>query len=340
MRVKIDGKFFNSLSSISINHKLDSVASSFSLSARFDPDNGLHKSVFKPLAFKNVEIFTNDNELLLTGYIVVTDLTSSSVRSLQKLSGYSKPGILEDCSIPYSSYPLERLNVSLSDVVENILPDFGLNYIVDESVTTDAGLQYLKTVAEPSETIKGFIAKLAAQRNIILGHTEKGDLLFFRPNTRSKPKMFYTVENTISMKLNANGQNLHSKITVIRQPSKDNTSLIPVDTVNNPLINLNRSLVKILSSGSASETKKAADNTLASELKSILVTITLDRIDTGLKCGDIVEVLNPEIYIYSKTKLMISTMEVKEDQNSESMALNLVLPETFTGETPKNIFEL
>lgn len=339
MRVKIDGKFFNFFSSISIDYKLDSVASAFSFAARFDPHNALHRDIFKPLAFRKVEIFTNDNQLLLTGYTVVTDLVSSSVRSLQNLSGYSKPGILEDCSIPYSSYPLEKLNVSLNDVAQNVLSEFDLAYTVDPSVATDMNLQYSKTVAQPAETIKSFIAKLAAQRNIILGHTAKGDLLFFRPDVKAKPKRFYTDKNTLSMKLAVNGQGLHSKISVIRQPSKDNTSLAPVDTVENPLILLNRSLVKVLSSGSASETKKAADNVLSSELKNIPITITLEHIDVDLKCGDIVEVQNPEIYLYSRAKLLISSIAIKESQVGESMELKLVMPETFTGEVPKNIFE-
>lgn len=338
MRIKINGKFYSFFDEIMIIQVLDSVASSFSFKARFSPDNAAHQDIFRPLSYNVVEIFDNSDNLRLTGVVVNTLLSSSPKRGLQSLSGYSRAGILEDCSIPYSSYPLEKINVSLSDVVGRLLSDFNLKFVVDPSVSNEMRLQYKKTTAQPSESIKAFISKLASQRNIILSHTVEGDLLFYKPDPKSKPKFLFSEKNSLSMSLSVDGQGMHSEISVIRQPSQENPNLTPVDTALNSMVKLKRTAVMVLSSGTETDTKKAADNALANELKNISVIVNLGSFH-DLACGDMVEVQNEEIFLYEKTKFIISEITIKEDRKSETMSLKLVLPETFTGESPKNIFE-
>lgn len=337
MKIKINNQFYNFFDDITINYKLDSVASTFSFNARFNPNNEEHKKIFRPLSYNKVQIFDNDNNLKFTGTSLNTSLNSSEVQELQNISGYSKSGILEDCTIPRASYPLERLNISLYDIAWSMVGYFDLKFIVDDSVKKEMDLIYPKTVAGPEETVKEFLSKLASQRNILLSHNIKGNLLFYKPNTKAKSKFFFNDQKGITMSLSVNGQAMHSKISVIRQPSKDNQSLSPVDTVNNNLVGLNRTIVKTLSSGTETDTKKAADNILADQLKNISVNVSIDR-HIDVNCGDIVEVLNPEIFLYKKTRFMVSEITVNENNSSQSMTFNLVLPETFTGEIPKNIF--
>ena len=338
MKVKINGKIYNFFNNIAIDYNLDSVASVFSFSALFNPDNLAHKTIFKPLSYNLVQIYSNDNILLLTGTLINTALGSNYKRELQQLSGYSKSGILEDITIPYSSYPLEKNDVNLEDLVKGLISDFNLDYVIEESALNDSKIEYKKTVAEPSETIKNYIAKLSAQRNIILSHNAEGNLVFSKPSFTDKPKMLFNTSNSLKMTLNVSGQSIHSEISVIRQPNKNNSSLSGVDTIVNSLVGLNRPTVKILTSGTETETKKAAENLLAQELKAITFTIISNKI-YDLKCGDLVEVINPEVYLYNRAKLVISSISVRENENSEEMTLTLLMPESFTGENPKNIFE-
>ena len=337
MKVKINDKFYNFFDNITINHKLDAVASIFSFDARFNPENIEHRAIFQPLAYNVVEIYDNDDRLKFTGVTVNTSLGSDSKRSLQNVSGYSKAGILEDVTIPYSAYPLEKLNSSLNNIVSRLIGEFGLDFVVDNSVKNEMNLNYPKTVASPTDTIKEFISKLTAQRNIILSHDAKGNLLFYKPNTKAKAKAFFNEQNTTSMTLNVNGQAMHSKISVIRQPSKDNVSLSAVDTISNHLVKVNRTIVKTLSSGTETDTKKAADNILAEELKNIVVDVNINRYE-NINCGDIVEVHNHEIYLFAKIRMMVSEITISETNSQETMALKLMLPETFSGEEPKKIF--
>jgi len=338
MKIKIDGKFYNFFDEIAINYKLDSVASVFSFKARFNPDNKEHKSVFKPLQFKKVEIYTNDNKLRFTGVIVNTDLSDSASASLQNISGYSTPGKLEDCTIPFQDYPLEKNNVTLTNIAEIFLKSFDVPFVVDESAKRDMELEYIKTSAGATETFKAFISKLASQRNIILGHTPKGELRFFKPNFNQKAKHSFNRENTLSMSLKVKGQAMHSHISVIRQSSVKGSNITPADTVSNRLVgDFKRPTVKILSSGIESATKKAANNILASELRNISLSVNLHKI-LDLECGDTVEVINKHVFLYEKTTFVISEISISENVSGEGMSLSLVLPETYTGEVPKLLF--
>ena len=54
--------------------------------------------------------------------------------------------------------------------------------------------------------------------------------------------------------------------------------------------------------------------------------------------GDIIEVQNEEVYLYQRTRFMVSAINLKETETGITTELSVVLPESYTGETPKNIF--
>ena len=309
MKIKINDRFYYSFDEVVINYTLDSVASAFSLKARFNPDNEFHKAIFKPLQYQKVQIFDDNDNLKLTGVIVNTSLKSSSVGELQSVTGYSKAGVLEDVNIPFSSYPLEKNNVSLNNIARSLLDPFGISFTFTSNVSNDMNLNYAKTTATATDNIKSYLSKLASQRNILISHGPDGNIIFTRPITTQLPKYYFTDENTLSMSLNVNGQSMHQAIDVIRQPSKNNNGVSTVDYATNTLVNANRPIVKILTSGEETDAKKSADNILADELKGISVGISLPKI-LELNCGDIVEVMNEEIYLFNRTKLMVSSIAI------------------------------
>jgi prophage tail gpP-like protein len=81
---------------------------------------------------------------------------------------------------------------------------------------------------------------------------------------------------------------------------------------------------------------------MAEQLKNIAVVIScrgwkvID--DNIISPGDMITLIAPEVYLYRKTKLLISKIVLKEDANGKYSELNCILPEAITGETPVNIF--
>jgi prophage tail gpP-like protein len=351
MKIEISGKEIAFFNAGSISLKLDSVASSFGFSARFNPENDLHKELFKPLQYQVIKIYNSSGKKLLTGYILNVNFNSNKDVNLVSISGYSKSGILEDVTIPPSLYPLENTSLSLKQIAQKLCNAYGIglrigsnvgnvNIVaedVDPDSETESNITYKKTVASPTDTVKGYLSKLTSQRNILLSHNANGDVVLFKPNDNAKPKYFFNSENSLSMSSSYQGQGLHSEINVIRQPSEDNDGVSTVDSVKNPLIGLYRPTTKILSSGEDTDVTKAANNELANELKAISVTVGLKGLFDDLFPGDIVNIHNHEIYSFAYSRYMVSEITLNFDEKSETTDLKLVLPETYTGKVPKNI---
>jgi prophage tail gpP-like protein len=361
-RIVIDKKNIQFFTAGTINLKLDSIASTFEFAARFSAQNKEHQELFKPLQYKDVEIYNSKDKLIFTGTILNHRFKSNSGRELVIISGYSKSGILEDVTIPLSAYPLESNNRSLKDIAERLCGLFGIKVLISdqgktitdtiikdkptkvreksdfETIKSKSNVVFGRTSAGPTETVKDYLSKLAGQKNIILSHNEKGEVLLFQPDLLQKPKYFFTKGNSIAMSMDVNGQAMHSEINVVRQPSDENEGVSTVDSTKNTLIGKYRPTTKILSSGVDTETKEAAENELASELKNISATVELQGLFDEIYPGEIVNVHNHYIYNYAYNRWMVDSITLKFDEKSDTTTLNLVPPESFNGANPRNLF--
>lgn len=364
MQISINGKVVNYFNSGSITLKLDSIASTFEFSAYFKPQEKEFQELFKPMQYLPVEIYNSKKKLIFTGTILNHRFTSNSGREVVIISGYSKSGILEDVTIPPSeNYSLENNNKSLKDIATQLCGLFGIKVLVSnqaksiseavvsntgqstkeksdyESIKAKAGSVFGRTSASPTESIRDYLAKLASQKNIVLSHNEKGDVLLFQPDYNQLPRYFFTKGNTISMTADYNGQALHSDIYIVRQPSDDNEGVSTFDRAKNTLVAKYRPTTKIMSSGEDTQTKDAAKNELAAELKAIQLTLELQGLFDEIYPGEIVNVHNHFIYCYAYNRFMVDSITMKFDSKSDTTTLNLVVPETFTGgELIRDIF--
>lgn len=207
-----------------------------------------------------------------------------------------------------------------------------------ETIKAKSNSVFGRTSASPTESIKDYLAKLAGQKNIILSHNEKGDVLLFQPDLLQKPKYFFTKGNSISMSMDVNGQAMHSEINIVRQPTDNNEGVSTTDVSNNTLIGNYRPTTKILTSGEDAATKDAAKNELASELKNITASVELQGLFDELFPGEIVNLHNHYIYNYAYNRWMVDSVTLKFDEKSDTTTLSLVPPESFSGENPRNLF--
>lgn len=325
-----------------LNLQYDSIASTFSFNFYFDPQNPDHKEM-TCVSHYHLATLEHNGELLLTGYVLSQAFNHSNVKQLAAIGGYSLPGFLEDCEIPTSLYPLQSDNLTLRQIAQKLIQPFKLKLVVDPSVSKKVDSVYDTSTASESQTIKGYLTELAAQKQVIISHNEKGELLFTSAKTKQKPILHFEdgVIGT-SMSLSFNGQAMHSHITVQKQASVDGDNA-GESTVTNPYVPfVYRPKVKTQSSGNDNDTVLAAKQLLAAELKNIKLTIVTDRWELDgkiLKPNNIISVMNPEIYIYKKTNWFIESIDFIGDNKSVTATLNCVLPEVYNGETPVSIFK-
>lgn len=366
MKVKINGKNLEHFTDISLKRSLDSIASTFSISVRFNAENDDHKELFKPLQYFDIQIYSDSGELLFTGTILNHAFKSDSGFNLAVLSGYSKCGILEDVTIPPSMYPLESINRSLKDIAEKLCNAYGIKIIynlegdldIDSNYTknfdtkikkyvapkrkrkktnnSEVNRVYKKSNADATESVKSYLTKLTSQRNILLSHDNEGNIVLFKPNLKAKPKYYFNKDNTLSMSSTWNGQAMHSQINVVRQPSAENAGVSTVDKVDSFYVKKYRPTTKVLSSGEDTDTKKAAENEYAAELKNISLSIELEGIFFDIKPGDLINVHNHEIYSFAYSRWIVSDIDFSINTNENKTNINLQLPESFSGEVEQN----
>lgn len=344
IELKINGKRFNFFNAFEITLKYNSVGSTFSFEGSYDPSIEAQKSLFKPLSYNLVQLYYN-GELFLTGRLLNTSTSISGTSTLANISGYALPGVLEDCQIPIDVYPLQFNGLNLKQITEKLIQPFGIELVIDSVVQSEVTKIYEKISSEPGSTIKQFIAMLAGQRNVVLTHNTSGSLVLTRANVSNRSIATYD-ENipSTNVGLTVNGQQIHSKITIMKQATIG-TDVAGEDTVSNSLIDIYRPTVKIQSSGDNDDTKDYAEKERGSELRGIQLTIETDRWQwyDGKKLrliqpNNIIDVISPNNFINNRTRFFVEACNFTGSTDINTVVLKCVLPECYTGIQPKNIF--
>ena len=216
MRLEINGVTFSNFNNYEINLMFNAVASSFKFTAQYD---FIDKLIDYPVCY----IYNDAGELLIKGTVLPPTLKSSSMPETTTVQGYSSSGVLEDCQMPVSLYPLQFDGMNLAEITDRLLSAFLFTYsysdlvkddlfkvhekvqaklakptqtILDkitdkllsdfsynDLVKDDLFKVYEKVSVNPTQTIKEFLTQLATERNIILSNNNDGSLLFTRLDT-------------------------------------------------------------------------------------------------------------------------------------------------------------
>jgi prophage tail gpP-like protein len=334
-----------------INLKYDSIASTFSVSIYFDPNNQEHAEIAGVSHYHEVivnYIHANGSaQKLITGYILSQMFVKSAKPELVNIGGYSKTGALEDCDIP-TDIPLESIGLSFRNIVEKIIKKFGgskgIKFIVNNSKgRADVAFKdnsdkvdedYEKVTGPESKNIKSYLTELATQKNLVLSHTNEGNLLITTANTDSTPLFEIDADKDgsfgiESITMNYNGQALHSEITVVRQADDENLNAA-IFTIKNPLCPIvYRPKVEMLKVGNDVTIQEAAQNELCKELKSINFSIVMSKVSFNNKFitpNNTIILKSRANYLYKRTKLFIESVDYEAESDNEKVTLTCVLP--------------
>lgn len=344
-RIKVrDIKFFNKFN---VTLDFDAVASNFTFDFYFDPLNREHAEMSCVSHFHECIVQHNGKDLI-TGFIINPVFKSSAKKQLTSFSGYSKPGVLEDCSIPPSLYPLQTNGLTVKQIAERLCAPFKLKVVVEASASADMNKAIPKSTASETETIKEYLTKLCTSRQIIMTHDAHGDLLFKKVVKKDPIAHFEKNAPGIQFTMSYNGQGMHSHITVIKEASMvvddldKQTQNAGEYTIKNPLVQIvYRPKVIKQSTGDDITTSQVAKNALAAELKNIGLSIEIDRWDLNndlILPDSFITVTDPELFLYKKTKWFIRSVNYSKDPKKTTATLTCVLPACFDGSTPENIF--
>jgi prophage tail gpP-like protein len=343
MILKIKNKKVDFFNRFTLGLKFDAIASSFSFTFYFDPENQLHKDLIHVGHFHHCSVEHN-GETLVTGYLVNQTAIDTSKKGLVSISGYSYGGNLEDSKIPTSIYPLQSDGLTLKEIATKLLNPFNLKFQIDPDVKNKMDQVYNVVTAEASQSVSSYLQELASQKGIVVTNLPNGDVYFTKAKTKLEPFMnFGKGLPGVEYNLTFSGQGLHSEITVMKQADEDGGNA-GQSTVKNPfVIGIFRPEIRIQTAGTDIDTATAARVALSEELKSIKLTIATDRWEDingkVFKPNQIISVTNADILIPHKMNWFIESIDFEGDPEKEVAFLHCVLPEVYNLETPKNYFE-
>lgn len=355
-------------SHVDITLKYNALASTFAFQYYFNPDNIEHKEMSCIGHYHKCTIEHN-NEVVITGQILSTSFRAGSALELAAISGYSLPGILEDCEISTPNTPvptgvaiIPAVEVSpyqfdllgLRQIVDQIVKPMGISYVIDPIVAARMEEPFEESTARPSQNIKAYLSELAAQKNILISHNQFGQLVFTQAPAIPRPFIHLTGDLPVTeMALAFNGQGMHSRIRVMEQADMDDANSSQSDQLNPYVINtVFRPKVIIQNSrGRGGSTRVASgidDNELAGknaraqELRNLQLTLKLDRwIINGkiIRPGMFISVLNSKVYLYKKSNWIIEEVKLTKTPKEETATLSCVLPEVYNGQEPTYLFQ-
>lgn len=337
-------KYFNKFN---LNLVYNSIGSTFSFESYYDPNNIDHVELYAPSHFHGCTLEYN-GELLMTGTVLSQSYTQDSVKHLVGMSGYSRPGVLQDCEIPTSSYPLQFNGLSLAAIAQRLCAPFRVDVVIDDVVKDKMNSSFKVSTASESQNVMSYLADLAKQKDIIMSHNEHGQLFFTKAKTDVAPIFeFDTTRGTIpgtSFAFSFDGQGMHSHITVQKQASSSGGNA-GQETLRNAYVVGKysfRPTVKSQSSGDDNETGSAAGRARANELKGIKLAITMDRWEDPsgkiIRPNNTITIKAPEIYIPNKETFFIESVNFNGNESERTATLNCVLPSVYDGSEPVNIF--
>lgn len=346
IKLVIGSDEFKFWSSFQITRNIDTL-DAFSFDAPFGENAGI-KDIITTLGFQPGQLFIDD-ELLSTIVLINPVPTLGSEENSISVDGYSKPGVLNDCSVEQANYPIEFTDQTLEQIAKTLAGFFDID-IEFQGVPLGSGSFPVSISGAPFEKVKlevgqtplDFLIKLARDRAFLTSNTKDGKLLFWK--AASNPRTTTLKQGhtpLLSVTPNINSQRYYSEITGL---SPGSTAKEPeLVTIQNPhLQNVTRPFVykldqKLFGSDLQNAVKWKMGLMFANAIKySISVQGLRDEHDLIWEQNTYINLTAPKANINNETTFLIDNLTLAKSEN-ELTTMNLVLPEARAGEIPDRL---
>lgn len=336
--ILINGKIFKYFLGLLIIKSMDKI-DSIEFDAPMESDNIEFRKTFKPFSFAPVQVYIG-NELLFNGTMLDVSPNVSTKEKTVSVTAYAKCGVLNDCTPSSNQFEaLEFNNVKLSQIANSLIKPFGVKAIFKNS----DGAVFDRVAIEPDGNILSFLTDLANKRELIISSNKDGNLIFQKAitNGESVANLKQNISPVTAIKANFNSQNYYSHISGIEpiEVGLDGSKY----TVKNELLKDNfRPFNYKVKDTETSDIKKAVSMKLG-KMYGDIVNYELALIgwrDTKGKLFEPNTFINLESsdnMIFNNYKFLIKSVVLQLGIDNKTTKLNLVLPESYSGNIPKKL---
>jgi len=333
----LDGQKFTGFTAYTLTLSYDSF-DTFSFSAPHDPEIKELREVITPFAFKPCEVYYND-VLMFKGTLLTPDPELTDTSSEITLQGYPLCGVLNDCMVPPTKYPLQCMGINMKGIADAACEPYSIPVIFDGEV----GPNFTEVSIEPTDKILDFLTRLAKQRNLLFTNNEKGQLVFFNPKTEKAFVSFVEGKSPlISVKPKFSAQDFFSHITGFGKTDAEYPSLSY--TFENKYL-INKGIMRHQSL-TIEDSENISD--LENAVKAHAGRMFADCVNFELLCenhvnenGEVFQkgmnvcVSSPSAMILRETNFIARTIKLARTTEGKTSTLSLVLPGSYTGEIPE-----
>lgn len=370
VKLLIENEEFSAWPSIDIITNLDAI-SAVEFTAPFESDRKEFRELFRPFEFKPVEVrIAPGEDQGISGSLLAAAV--SAVSAVSSLGGavdpttvfkgtmlspvpsstpdsstvsvgcYSLPGVLQDCTAPTKSLPVEFSGLKL-DVIARVIADaYGLKVVFAE----DPGAAFNKVKLDIQQKLFDFLANLARQRNLVVSSTRAGELLFRRSVKTGDPvaRLAQGSQPLLNVTADFKPQDYFSEMTAFVSARKRRKGVKARKgssfTVDNPRLDVLRSLnfkVPDTEEAGAPEAANAKMARMFGNVASYQLELATWRDPQGdlWEPNTTITVNYPDVMIYGEFEFLIRSVKLHQDASNQNASLNVVLPGSFSGEIPE-----
>lgn len=292
--------------------------------------------VTAPYSYEKSKVFLDGVELVTGPLFLVKQMLNEGDGQRKELGGFSATVSIVDSDMNPELY--QEKNVSLKDRCTNLLEPYGLKVVVD-SVAAEAANEIFKRVkSKKDETIFKHLSKLAKQRQVLISSTVKGNLLLTKSKTKNQPVGIIeeaSVNPALSYQAIFDGRKRFSSYRVTSQtPKKRNKKVGISNDPNVPIMRFKNITVDNATDGNI---KNIADWARSKQFASAL-TIPFPVPSWHDPNGNLWRE-NTTVVVKSKTigtpdgfTFLIRQVEYNFSESGRTAILNLIPPQTYTGE--------
>jgi prophage tail gpP-like protein len=331
--IRIDGKIFRGWETSSITRSIETCADSFTFVAPFDPA-GENLRYLTPQTYLKADLFVGGN-LYISGKVYKHDYSAGESASVS-IEVRSNPGVTVDCMS--TDKKLNYNNLTLKQIAEKTLRPFSIKFdfpFGDTDVFTKAN-------REPTDTVFGFLSKLASQKGYMITSSIDSKMLFIRADLESSPvaSLIQGQQPLIDVGASYDSSKIFSDYIAIGQgPGKTKIKA----QVHNPFVNDYRPLIfsaQNVVEGNILNTAKWKMSRSIAASAGITATVKGWRDPNGFLWVENKKVILhfPKRAIFRETEFLITGINLTKDEAGGNIAnLTLVLPQAYTLELPEGL---
>lgn len=325
---KKEFRYFNSVEFQSRFASFDSCV----IVAPFEPDNLEFRKAFVPFSYASIDVFIG-SELIFSGTQMGLTPQVSTESKVVILEAYAKCAVINDSSLPISSYPIELRDLKINAIARELCRPFPFNVKSD----VDVGSTFESASISHTDKIYSFLTTLAKQRDVVITNDTNGDLLITKAiDAKSVAHLRDDASPVLAVTPMHDEQNYFSDYTVVVPVIIGGLPIASYTAKNKRLGNILR--VENFDARDAlnGEERQIAESRRARGLaNSISYNVDLATIrdpDGNLyRPNTYVNLIAPTAMIYRDTKFFVRAVSIVMDGDKQTCQLDLVLPESFNG---------